>query len=83
MQIRQGSTISAPYVLRAHPGAPVATPLRWSEVKRGLSPAQFNIRNVVDRFARLGDLFAPVLTNLQKLEPAIEKLEKLLAAPKR
>lgn len=79
MQIREGSTISAPYVLRAYPGAPVATPLRWSEVTRGLSPAQFNIRNAVDRFARLGDLFAPVLNNPQKLEPAIEKLEKLLA----
>ncbi len=79
MQIRQGSTISAPYVLRAHPGAPVAAPLRWSEVTRGLSPAQFNIRNAVDRFARLGDLFQPVLTKPQKLEPAIEKLEELLA----
>lgn len=83
MQIRQGSTISAPYVLRAHPGAPVATPLRWSEVAKGLSPAQFNIRNAMDRFARLGDLFAPVLTNKQKLEPAIEKLEKLLAPVKK
>lgn len=79
MQIREGSTISAPYVLRAYPGAPVATPLRWNEVTRGLSPAQFNIRNAVDRFARLGDLFAPVLNNPQKLEPAIAKLEKLLA----
>jgi bifunctional non-homologous end joining protein LigD len=80
MQIRQGSTISAPYVLRAYPGAPVAAPLRWSEVTRGLSPDQFNIRNAVDRFDRLGDLFQPVLTNPQKLEPAIEKLEKLLTA---
>ncbi|MEO6120425.1 MAG: hypothetical protein ABIP12_07025, partial [Terriglobales bacterium] len=83
MQIRQGSTISAPYVLRAHPGAPVAAPLRWSEVTRGLSPAQFNIRNAVDRFARLGDLFQPVLTKPQRLEPAIEKLEKVLAGVKR
>ncbi|HUS19652.1 MAG TPA: hypothetical protein VMZ25_08370, partial [Terriglobales bacterium] len=79
MQIREGSTISAPYVLRAYPGAPVATPLRWNEVTRGLMPAQFNIRNAVDRFARLGDLFAPVLNNPQKLEPAIVKLEKMLA----
>lgn len=83
MQIRQGSTISAPYVLRAYPGAPVAAPLRWSEVNRGLSPAQFNIRNAVDRFARLGDLFQPVLTRPQRLEPAIEKLETLLSSVKK
>jgi bifunctional non-homologous end joining protein LigD len=78
MQIREGSTISAPYVLRAYPGAPVAAPLRWSEVVPGLSPAQFNIRNAMDRFARLGDLFAPVLNKPQRLEPAIERLEKIL-----
>jgi bifunctional non-homologous end joining protein LigD len=79
LQIREGSTISAPYVLRAYPGAPVSTPLRWSEVTHGLSPAQFTIRNAPDRFSRLGDLFAPVLTRLQKLEPALEKLEAMLA----
>src|SRR5262249_28936599 len=45
MQIREGSTISAPYVLRAYQGAPVSTPLRWSEVVKGLSPANFTIRN--------------------------------------
>ena len=30
LQIARGKTISAPYVLRAHPGAPVATPLEWN-----------------------------------------------------
>jgi bifunctional non-homologous end joining protein LigD len=79
MQIREGSTISAPYVLRAYPGAPVSTPLRWSEVTRGLSPAQFDIRNAPDRFARLGDLFAPVLTLKQRLETAIGMIEKMVS----
>ncbi len=78
MQIGEGKTISAPYVLRAHPGAPVATPLEWREVAPGLSPAQFHIGNVLDRFARLGDIFQPVLSNRQRLEGALEKLEKLV-----
>ncbi len=78
MQIGEGKTISAPYVLRAHPGAPVATPLEWREVAPGLSPAQFHIGNVLDRFARLGDVFQPVLSNRQRLEDALEKLEKLV-----
>lgn len=78
LQISEGKTISAPYVLRAHPGAPVATPLAWPEVARGLTPAQFHIANVLDRFARVGDLFAPVLTQPQALEPALAKLEEMV-----
>ena len=45
LQISSAKTIAAPYVLRAHPGAPVSTPLDWSEVKAGLEPGQFNIHN--------------------------------------
>jgi bifunctional non-homologous end joining protein LigD len=78
MQIGEGKTISAPYVLRAHPGAPVATPLEWREVAPGLSPAQFHIGNVLDRFARLGDVFQPVLNQRQRLEGPLEKLENLV-----
>jgi len=77
-QISSGKTISAPYVLRAYPGAPVATPLEWREVRPGLNPRQFHLRNVLERFARLGDIFAPVLENHQRLEPALEKLESLV-----
>jgi bifunctional non-homologous end joining protein LigD len=77
-QISSGKTISAPYVLRAYPGAPVATPLEWREVRPGLTPQQFHLRNVLERFARLGDIFAPVLENHQRLEPAFEKLESLV-----
>ncbi len=78
LQNGEGKTISAPYVLRAYPGAPVATPLAWREVAPGLSPKQFHLGNVEARFARLGDLFQPVLTNLQRLETALEKLERLV-----
>jgi bifunctional non-homologous end joining protein LigD len=70
-------TIAAPYVLRAYPGAPVATPLAWNEVQPGLTPVQFNIYNAPERFAKLGDLFAGVLKNLQRLEQPLQKLEKL------
>jgi bifunctional non-homologous end joining protein LigD len=78
LQIGKSKTIAAPYVLRAHDGAPVATPLAWKEVKKGLTPGQFNIRNAVERFRKLGDIFEPALTNKQRLEKPIEKLSKLL-----
>jgi bifunctional non-homologous end joining protein LigD len=73
-QIAQGKTISAPYVLRAYAGAPVATPLAWREVTPRLDPSQFHIGNALARFDRVGDLFEGVLKRPQKLEPAVEKL---------
>jgi bifunctional non-homologous end joining protein LigD len=66
--------------LRAHDGAPVATPLAWKEVKKGLTPDQFNIRNAVVRFRKLGDVLGGVLTNKQRLEGAIERLSNQLRA---
>ena len=78
LQNGHGKTIAAPYVLRAHDRAPVSTPLDWSEVRRGLRPQQFHIRNAAERFARTGDLFRGVLTDRQRIEPALEKLEELI-----
>jgi len=77
-QIARGKTISAPYVLRAYPGAPVATPLAWREVTPRLQPDQFNIRNALARFDRVGDLFARVLNSTQEIAPALEKLSARL-----
>jgi bifunctional non-homologous end joining protein LigD len=73
-QIAQGKTISAPYVIRAYPGAPVATPLAWHEVTPKLHPDQFHIGNALARFDRVGDLFQGVLDRPQELDRAIEKL---------
>jgi bifunctional non-homologous end joining protein LigD len=78
LQNGRSKTIAAPYVLRAYSGAPVATPLEWSEVRRGLHPTQFNITNALDRFAACGDLFAGVLNAPQELETALVNIEKQL-----
>ena len=61
-------------MLRAYAGAPVATPLKWSEVKHGLQPGQFHIGNARERFREVGDLFAGVLNRPQRLEEALEKM---------
>jgi bifunctional non-homologous end joining protein LigD len=77
-QIAQGKTISAPYVLRAYPGAPVATPLAWREVTPRITPEQFHLGNALARFDRVGDLFEGVLKRPQKLEGALDKLSGAL-----
>jgi bifunctional non-homologous end joining protein LigD len=63
------------YSLRAAEQPTVSTPLEWQEVKRALSggdPAALSFRapDVLDRVARMGDLFAPVLSLMQEL-PAV------------
>lgn len=73
-QIAEGKTIAAPYVLRAYPGAPVATPLRWDEVTTRLRPEQFHMGNALARFDRVGDLFRGVLERPQRIEKALDRL---------
>jgi bifunctional non-homologous end joining protein LigD len=73
-QIAHGKTISAPYVLRAYAGAPVAAPLDWSEVTPRLRPEQFHLGNALARFERVGDLFNGVLTRKQTLDAAVGRL---------
>ncbi|GAC1346040.1 MAG: DNA ligase D [Myxococcales bacterium] len=63
LQNGQGKTIVAPYSPRGIDGAPVSTPLRWSEVKRGLDPRRFTLRTLPARLAEVGDLFAPALAD--------------------
>ena len=77
LQNGKSKTIAAPYVLRAYAGAPVATPLAWSEVTAGLEPKQFHIGNARQRFKEKGDLFRGVLESPQNLYDALGKLEKL------
>ena len=77
LQNGKSKTIAAPYVLRAYEGAPVATPLEWSEVRPGLHPKQFTILNARERFPEKGDLFRGVLDEPQNLYDALARLEKL------
>jgi len=78
LQLGESKTISAPYVVRAYAGAPVATPLAWDEVRPDLEPGQFTLANAMERFSRVGDLFAGVLNQPQSLADAFGRLEKLL-----
>lgn len=61
LQNRIGQTISCVYSLRPKPGATVSMPLKWSEVKPGLSPQDFNIFNALERIEKNATLFTPVL----------------------
>jgi bifunctional non-homologous end joining protein LigD len=70
----EGKTIASVYSVRPRPGAPVSTPLRWSEVREDLDPLAFTMPVVLDRIRKHGDLFEGVLTTKQRLTDALESL---------
>jgi bifunctional non-homologous end joining protein LigD len=71
----EGKTIASVYSVRPRPGAPVSTPLRWDEVTPDLDPRDFTFEVVLERVARHGDLFEPVLRGRQSLTAALASLE--------
>lgn len=74
LQNRQGQTMAAPYCVRPVPGAPVSTPLKWSEVRRGLDPQKFTIATIHRRLDKVGDLWTPILTGSIDMAAVLEKL---------
>ncbi len=75
LQNRPGQTLAAPYSIRPRKGATVSTPLKWEEVKIGLSPDQFTIKNTLERLAKMGDIFKDVLGKGIDIGKCISKLE--------
>ena len=69
-----GKTIASVYSVRPKAGAPVSTPLRWSEVNEKLDPGAFTMDVVLERIRRHGDLFAGVLAGKQRLGKALAAL---------
>ncbi|HEX2180595.1 MAG TPA: non-homologous end-joining DNA ligase [Actinomycetota bacterium] len=71
---RRAASLAAAYSARPEPGATVSTPLTWAEVDEGtVRPADFTIRNILDRLAGEGDLFRGV-AEPQDLDAALDDL---------
>jgi bifunctional non-homologous end joining protein LigD len=82
MRNAYAQTVVAPYSVRARPGAPVSTPLRWEELEdSGLTPHQFTLRTVGERLARAGhsDPWAGLARRRYSLARAAQRLEKIAA----
>lgn len=61
LQNRDGQTLAAAYSVRPRPGATVSTPLHWDEVNQKLDPRAFDMRTILDRLDKVGDIWEPVL----------------------
>ena len=68
----------APYAVRAKPGAPVATPLRWEELSdSSLAANSWDIRTIGDRLSDVGDPWKGIGRGARSVRKAAEKLAKL------
>ncbi|MCW3077690.1 MAG: ATP-dependent ligase LigD phosphoesterase module / ATP-dependent ligase LigD polymerase [Bacteroidetes bacterium] len=76
LQNRRGQTISSVYSLRPKEGATVSMPLKWTEVKPGLSPQDFNIKNALKRIEKNKNMFLPVLGKGIDLQKCLKLLDR-------
>jgi bifunctional non-homologous end joining protein LigD len=80
LQNAHGQLLVSPFSVRPLPGAPVSTPLRWSEVRPSLDASRFTIRTLLPRLRRQReDPLLPVLSARPDLLRAIAALQGRLA----
>jgi bifunctional non-homologous end joining protein LigD len=74
------ATFAAAYTVRAKPGAPVSAPCTWSEVARGhVNPGTFTVRNMPQRLAKAGDVWADMRRRGRSLTRPAQILRRLAA----
>jgi bifunctional non-homologous end joining protein LigD len=79
LQNGRGRLVVAPFSVRPLPEAPVSAPLRWREVKKGLTIQKFNIKTMPRRVKALKeDPFEGLLETRPDLLDALEKLNARL-----
>ncbi len=78
LQNSKGQTVACVYSVRPKAGATVSTPLFWEEVKRGLSPSNFTIKNLFERLKSEGDIFKPVYEKGIDLRKTLATVESVL-----
>ena len=70
----RGATAIAPYSARARPGAPVATPLFWEEVEKGVKPDAFTVATVPERLKKVkSDPWAEIGKVRQSISARVRK----------
>lgn len=75
LQNGHGKLLAAPFTVRPRAGATVSAPLKWSEVKKGLTIEAHTIASVPARMRKLkSDPLAPVLSLEPDLLGALERL---------
>ena len=78
LQNGRGKLIAAPFCVRPRPGAPVSTPLRWTQVTSRLDPTRWNVRTTPRAMRRSGDPMADLLDAAVDVPALLEALSARL-----
>ncbi|HSC24613.1 MAG TPA: non-homologous end-joining DNA ligase [Candidatus Babeliales bacterium] len=74
-----GSTVVAPYAVRAREKAPVAMPVTWQELlSSGMSSQKYTIANVKNRISTIGDVWHDIQQHIVILKKARDKINTML-----
>ncbi|HEX6354091.1 non-homologous end-joining DNA ligase [Actinophytocola sp.] len=74
-QMARDRTIACAYSIRPTPRAQVSAPLSWDELD-DVTPADFTVLTMPDRFAKVGDRHADVATKAFSLEPLLDMVAR-------
>jgi bifunctional non-homologous end joining protein LigD len=69
-----------PYAVRAHPGAPVATPIEWAELGR-VESRSYAIGNIGRRLGGKDDPWRGLWSRARSIGGPREKLDRLIREP--
>lgn len=73
---RFSATSVAPYSVRPHENAPVATPLKWAEVHDPkLTSQKFTIKTIIPRLQKIGDPWEKIDSHAVSLLKFLKKIE--------
>ena len=70
-------TAVPPYAVRARPGAPVATPIDWSELA-GMEPTRYTVKNLFQRMGQKEDPWASIGESARPIGDARDTLDEML-----
>ena len=78
MRNAYAQTAAPPYGVRPRPGAPVATPIEWRELRdRRIGPQRYTVHNVFRRLARRADPWADIDRHARPIAGALDRLQGL------
>jgi bifunctional non-homologous end joining protein LigD len=77
-QNSEAQSLASVYSIRAFPGAPVSAPVTAQELTPKSQPRNWNLKTMIRRIEKSGDLWKDFWERHQRLEVAVEQLEKIL-----
>lgn len=73
-----GQTGVAPYALRSHPEAPVATPLQWEELSQtDVNARRYTFRNIFRRLGKIEDPWKNIARHRHSLKKPQQRLQEI------